>query len=51
MLIWVNIACALYLLWYAWVLFVRQKGDPGSLGLMVSVLAFMQLVSSIFFGD
>ncbi|WP_159804414.1 hypothetical protein [Litoreibacter roseus] len=38
-----TLVSAAYLLWYGWRVFVTDKGNPGALGLTVSVLAFGQI--------
>ncbi|WP_171179763.1 hypothetical protein [Ruegeria sp. HKCCD8929] len=43
-LVFLNAASIIYLVWYAWYLFVANKGDPGALGLAVAAMAFLNLM-------
>ncbi len=44
---WLTALSVAFLLWYGWQVFVKDKGNPGGLGLAVSVLAFGQIVSAL----
>ena len=37
----------LYLLWFGWHVFVRDKGNPGGLGLAVAAIACLQIFGAI----
>ncbi|MDA7965705.1 hypothetical protein [Ruegeria sp.] len=44
-LIVLNAASIIYLIWYAWYLFIANKGDLGALGLGLAAMAFLNLMS------
>ena len=39
--------CILYLLWLGWDVFVRQKGDPGTLALTFGGLAILEVLNAV----
>ena len=43
-LVVLNAVSIIYLVWYAWYLFVANKGDPGALGLGIAAMAFLNLM-------
>ena len=39
---------AVYLIWYGYQVFVKDKGDLGSLGLTFAVIAFGEVLGALF---
>lgn len=40
-LVAINVISIVYLIWYAWYLFVANKGSPDALGLAIAAMAFL----------
>ena len=46
-----SILSAAYLLWYGYRVFVKDRGNPGGIGLVVAVLAWGQILGALFLPD
>ena len=38
-----TLICVAYLVWYAWRVFIKDKGSPGGLGLTFGTIAWFQI--------
>jgi len=41
------VVSVIYLIWYGWQVFVKDKGNPGGLGLLLSVFAWWNIASAL----
>lgn len=39
-------ASVIYLIWYGWMVFVRDKGNPGGLGLAIAAICVIELITA-----